>query len=286
MERKNKSLAVPFLPGDDLYYVVTGNQVDSGPGVFEIKYQKNGIGAIQIDTEGNARIVDGDSGTAELPVGPWNCLDEKSAMDWAKENMPGAVHLDGRSVTAIYSGPDGSRKAVAFGSTMSELEELVCAKPNTMMPDELGIMAVYDANARKETSPYSTFLNDSTGRPVDVIYGPYLLIAIKENAGTGFYEPVDVPQEMLDAMDRKPPENGAVGYDPAYWTRCDRMTVGMLKAFLSKLPDGAVLHCCGTDQAYLHYCVETGALSVDSESLEDLPEYEGREPAVLKGAER
>ena len=283
IKKPNKTLSVPFLPGEDLYYVATGSRTDSGPGLFEIKRQEHGIGAIQVDAAGQARIVDESSDTAELPGGQWHCLDERSALEWASENMPGAVRLDGNPVTAVYSGPDGVRKAISFGSTLSELEELVCSKPCTMQPDAYGIMAVYDANATRENAPYSTFINDASGRPAEVIYGPYLLIAVKMDDAGGFYHVTDAPGVLLDSLDRKPSGGTAHEYDPAGWTECRRATVSMLMDFLSRLPQDAVLHCCGTDTAYLHYCKETGALSVDCESLADLPEYEGREPALLKG---
>ena len=284
MDKNMKNLPVPFVPGDDLYYIQAGHQADSGPGIFEIKRLEHGIGAVQVDTDGQARIVDGETGTAEPPGGPWHCLDYASALEWAREQMPGSVRLDGKSVTALYSGPDGIRKPIAFGCSMSELEELVCSKPNTMSPDEHGIVAVYDAGATRENSAYATFINDASGRPVEAIYGPYLLIRVETDPETGFCVPCDLTQEQLDAAVRGS-GGGNSCYDPAYWIQASRMTVAMLKAYLSKLPDRAVLHCCGTDLAYLHYCPETGALSIDCESLSDLPEYDGHEPALIKGPE-
>lgn len=284
MREKNKNIATPFVPGDDLYYVVTGKLACPGPGIFEIKLQKNGIGSIQVDADGDARIVNADTGTAELPDGQWTCLDEAAALDWARKNLPGAVRLGGESVTAVYAGPDGTRKAVSFGCTLSELEDLVCSKPCTMDPDGYGILAIYDAGATRDTSPFMSFLNDAAGRPVDVIYGPHLLIGVEKDPETGFYVPKDVPPELLAALEGRSTGAGdGHAYDPAFWTEGVKMTVSMLRDYLSKIPDDAVVCCCGTDPVYLHYCPAANALSMDCESLEDLPEYEGRAPAVRKG---
>lgn len=74
-------------------------------------------------------------------------------------------------------------------------------------------------------------------------------------------------------------------YDPDAWTRADRLTAGALKEFLGRFPDDARVCCCGAGTVFLHWCPGTSTLSVDCEGLDELPEYDGRSPARLEGAE-
>ena len=95
-----------------------------------------------------------------------------------------------------------------------------------------------------------------------------MLIPVEKGAEGCFWTVRDT--EPGDLLDPKP--SGAYRYDPDFWAASNHMTMGMLRRYLDRIPDDAILHCCGTNEIYLHYCPGTDALS----------EYEARSPDILR----
>lgn len=64
-------------------------------------------------------------------------------------------------------------------------------------------------------------------------------------------------------------------YDVNYWKHGMNITVGQFCDYVKKnIPSDAIFHVCGDSQVYLHFSPEGNTLSVDHDSLSDLPEYE------------
>lgn len=278
------NIEASFAPGDALYYIMTEAENCPGPPLVQIKCDSHGIWAIQIDTEKNVRIVHELSDTPELPGGRNTCLDHESAFRYLTEHFRDSVYLDGRTVKALFMSGEGVSQTVDLAMDIATLDEHIRGRITTSEPDAYGTIAIYDGSADKSNSEFVTFVRDANGNPVDTIYGPFLLIGTRPDPETGLRMPADIPENISGArpISQDPPSE----FDPDYWCKGSRMTVRMLMEYLQSLPDDAVLHCCGTDIAYLHYSPGTKALSIDCEGLEDLPEYEDREPAVLAGPGR
>lgn len=279
-----KNIEVPFAPGDELYYVQVECDGAPGPAIAQIYKDENGIQEIQVGLDGAAGIVQEHSGKPEPAGGPWNCLTRSDAEDWLYGSHPGAIVLnkDGAPVKALYTGPGGTQAVIAFTGGLEGLSDLVHGTLWTMEPDAAGCVAVYDKTATKDGEGFSTFVRDGHGEPIDVIYGPFIIFGTELDPETNMRRLADIPATLLATAkgDGGKPD-GPCAYDPDRWSGARSMTIKQLKAFLEQFPDDAVFCCCGTDGIWFHYAPETKCLSVDVEDLADLPEYEGREPAVL-----
>ncbi len=63
------------------------------------------------------------------------------------------------------------------------------------------------------------------------------------------------------------------------------ITVFQLCAYLiENVSVDAIVHVCGEDIFYIHVEEEGSVISMDDNSLSDMPEYDGSEPDVLVGA--
>lgn len=73
-------------------------------------------------------------------------------------------------------------------------------------------------------------------------------------------------------------------YDPKYWKHGVNITVGQFCDYIKKnIPSDAVLYICGDNNVSLHFSPQGNILSVDYDTLSDLPEYENcaaREPVA------
>ena len=64
-------------------------------------------------------------------------------------------------------------------------------------------------------------------------------------------------------------------YDPKYWKHGVNVTVGQFCDYTKKnIPSDAVLYICGDNNVSLHFSPQGNILSVDYDTLSDLPEYE------------
>ena len=64
-------------------------------------------------------------------------------------------------------------------------------------------------------------------------------------------------------------------YDPKYWKHGVNVTVGQFCDYTKKnIPSDAVLYICGDNNVSLHFSPQSNILSVDYDTLSDLPEYE------------
>ena len=64
-------------------------------------------------------------------------------------------------------------------------------------------------------------------------------------------------------------------YDPKYWKYGVNVTVGQFCDYIKKnILSGAVLYICGDNNVSLHFSPQGNILSVDYDTLSDLPEYE------------
>lgn len=64
-------------------------------------------------------------------------------------------------------------------------------------------------------------------------------------------------------------------YDPKYWKHGVNVTVGQFRDYIKKnIPSDAVLYICGDNNVSLHFSPQGNILSVDYDTLSDLPEYE------------
>lgn len=76
-------------------------------------------------------------------------------------------------------------------------------------------------------------------------------------------------------------------YNPQFWKRAENVTVGKFCDYMSKhIPSDAILHVCGAEQIYLHLATDGNALSLDYDSLSDLPEYKDCEVGELETGEK
>ncbi|MDE5699573.1 MAG: hypothetical protein K2I96_19555 [Lachnospiraceae bacterium] len=65
-------------------------------------------------------------------------------------------------------------------------------------------------------------------------------------------------------------------YDPKYWKHGVNVTVGQFCDYIKKnIPSDAVLYICGDNNVSLYFSPQGNILSVDYDTLSDLPEYEG-----------
>lgn len=278
----------PVAPGDPLWRASSAGDAGSGPALVQACRSRKPVEAVMFSGGNVYAVSDGESrdklGTR------YACVDKASCVAWIRENMPGSVLMDGRTVTAVHIGPDGRKEPVSLECTVNAVEALFGSSDlATDAPDAAGTFAVYRKDASPDTASITTFIQDSRGNPVRALYGELLLMRA-EPSGQPEYEglllPAGLPEQILSAInDEGDAGRDAPAYDPSAWTSCRGLRLGAFKKFLSQFPDDAVLCCCGTDQVFLHWCPGTKSLNVDCEGMEDLPEYEGRAPAALGGLE-
>lgn len=72
-------------------------------------------------------------------------------------------------------------------------------------------------------------------------------------------------------------------FDPKHWKQCENITVKQFCDYLQKnVPGDALLFVCGDNRVYMHMESDGSVLSVDDNSLADLPEYENAEIQELE----
>lgn len=65
-------------------------------------------------------------------------------------------------------------------------------------------------------------------------------------------------------------------YDPKYWKHGVNVTVEQFCDYVKKnISSDAVFYICGDNNVSLHFSPQGNILSVDYDTLSDLPEYEG-----------
>lgn len=275
-----KTITIPFAPGDDLYHVACrpGDTTD-GIQIFEIIREKHGIDQICIGQDGRALILD--ETDAVKPGPPWYCLSEREALDWAKEHLSGTLRLTGKPFRALVIDACGCKYETIVDGSLNGILAMIGNDIRVMPPDDNGILCVYNGRQETDGAFASILIRDAAGHVVAALNGPIVLIPMEKDEKSCFYTVRDTePGELSD-----PRPSDVCQYDPDFWAMSDHMTMGMPRKYLGRIPDDAVLHCCGTNEIYLHYCPETDALSIDVESLSDLSEYEGRSPNILRDDE-
>lgn len=273
----------PVKPGDPLWWASETADDGPGPSLIQARRSDGAVEAVLFDGDGLSVVTD--SGNKETPGTQYACLDETSCLDWIKKNRPGAVLLSGQTVKAVHMCLDGTKEMIELECTISAIEQLFSTSSllsGTM--DEYGQFFICDAAANQTNTPITTFVRDTAGNPVLAIHGEFIRIRALSDEKSGMLSPVDLTDEVLAAMEEQDGNApSAAAYDPDFWTEAYGMTAGALKRYLDRLPENAVVHCCGTAQCWLHYAPATETLSMDCESLSELPEYEGRTPAFLEG---
>lgn len=274
----------PVKASDPLWWASETADTGPGPELIQARRSDNAVEAIQFDGSGLSIITDG--GNKEKPGTQYACLDEASCLDWIRTNRPGAVLLSGQTVKAMHMCLDGTKEIINLECSVSAIEQLFGTSSLLSGDmDEYGQFFICDAAGNQTNTPITTFVRDASGNPILAIHGEFILIRALRDEESGMLSPMDLTDEVLAAVDGQDGSaDGPAAYDPDFWTESRNMTVGSLKKYLSQLPDDAIVHCCGTSQCWLHYAPETKALSLDCESLSDLPEYEGREPARPEGS--
>lgn len=275
-----KTITMPFSPDDDLYRVACRPEnTDGGIQIFEIVRQEHGIDRICIGQDGRALILDGTD--AVEPGPPWHCLSKQIALDWAKEHLSGALRLTGKPFRALVIDACGRKYETIIDGSLNGILAMIGNDIRTMPPDNDGILCVYNGERAGDGALASVLLRDAAGHVIAALNGPVILIPVEKDMDRCFWTIRDTtPGDLSD-----PEPSGAYQYDPDFWAMSSHMTMGMLRRYLGRIPDDTVLHCCGTNEIYLHYCPETGALSIDVESLSDLSEYESRTPEILRDDE-
>lgn len=281
MNKKNApshTFTAPAAPGDSVWWARETATGGPGPVLVQAAESPGAITAVQFDKDGFHIVTD--DGVDE-PGGEYSCLDEAACLSWIKEHMPDAILMDGRTVKAWFTNGDGVGHGIDLRCTVDGIEDLFDSSGlASAEPDKAGYFPIYLEAANKENSATATFVRNESGDPVDVLYGPMLLLRTERDS-SGATVLVDVPVENVAVDQYAPPTE----YDPDRWTDMSGMTVGQLRTFLNGFPDNAVVRCCGSDEVYWHVASDGGSLSVDCQDLADLPEYEGRRPSRPGGAE-
>lgn len=71
-------------------------------------------------------------------------------------------------------------------------------------------------------------------------------------------------------------------YDSKYWKHGVNVTVGQFCDYIKKnIPSDAVLYICEDNNVSLHFSPQGNILSVDNDTLSDLPAYENRAAGEL-----
>lgn len=209
--RKNRTIAVPFMPGDPLWYVQDVSAGD-GPVLCEIRQDPAGIEQVTVNANGTFGIMC--DGTEDMPDTQYACLSPETALAWIRDNMPGCVLLHGKETKALLVDRDGERSVVTVSASVTALTDLVgTLSLATDEPDEAGYFAVYDQNARANGAPVSTFMLDADGNPVGCMFGTFLVLRAERDPDTGLLMPVDVDENILPVRQDDPP--GTVRYGQA-----------------------------------------------------------------------
>lgn len=273
----------PVKPGDPLWWASETADDGPGPSLIQARRSDGAVEAVLFDGDGLSVVTD--SGNKETPGTQYACLDETSCLDWIKKNRPGSVLLSGQTVKAVHMRPDGTKAVISLECSISAIEQLFSTSSllsGTM--DEHGQFFICDAAGNQTNTPFTTFIRDTYGNPVLAIHGEFILVRASWDDAADMLAPADLTDEVIDSVEGQDGTPGGVqAYDPDFWTEARAMTAGAMKQYLNRLPDDTVIHCCGTAQCWLHYAPATRSLSIDCESLSELPEYEGREPARLEG---
>lgn len=274
----------PVKPGDPLWWASETATDGPGPSLVQARRADNSVEAVLFDKDGLALVTDG--GNREQVDTQYACLTEASCLKWIKSNMLDAVLLSGQTVKAMHVDIDGTKEIIDLECTVSAIEALFSS--SSLMAGEMdgeGQFFICDTAGNQNNTTVTTFVRDRSGNPVSAIYGAFILMRAVKDEAESMLVPADLTGEVIQAVEEtEAGSNGAAAYDPDFWSDACNVTVRSLKKYLERLPENTVVHCCGTSQCWLHYAPETNALSIDCESLSELPEYDGREPASLEGA--
>lgn len=72
-------------------------------------------------------------------------------------------------------------------------------------------------------------------------------------------------------------------FEPKYWKPCESITVKQFCDYLkNNVPADAILFVCGSEYVYIHVEADGSVVSIDDNSLSDLPEYEERKIQELE----
>mgnify|MGYP003297337155 CR=1 FL=1 len=72
-------------------------------------------------------------------------------------------------------------------------------------------------------------------------------------------------------------------FEPKCWKHCENITVKQFCDYLkNNVPGDALLFVCGSEHMYIHMEADGSVVSIDDNSLSDLPEYEESELQELE----
>lgn len=279
----------PVAPGDPLWWASATGEAGSGPALVQACRSGKSVESVMFDGERVYAVTDG--GNPDELGTRYACVDEASCLAWIRANMPASVLMDGRVIKAVHVTSAGETELIDLECTVNAVENLFgSSNLATDAPDATGTFAIYRKDAGPENSFATTFLRDARGNPVRALHGELILLSAAPAAQAeyaGLLLPSGPSEQVLSAVpaDGTGQDAGPAPYDPSMWSSAEGLSVAGLKEFLGKIPDDAVVCCCGTDQVFFHWCPGTKSLNIDCEALADLPEYEGHEPAALPGGE-
>lgn len=275
----------PFDIGDRIYYVKTAEPEENGIPMAQIKSNENDTVQAILYTEADKCLIVSD-GEPMQPGEQYSCLSTDQAMDWIRWNRPSSLLLTGKkAIKAVLVSRSGERSIVTLYDDYDSIGAYVyMGSVACGHMDARGYAAIYDRTAHRSGAPISTFIRDQYGNPVDAMYGAFLLVRLAERADH-LYELEDVKEDVLPPAPDQEPCPGQDLYSPVYWKQMSDMTVDDFCRYLKDTyPGNARMAICGASTFYGHYCPDRNIMSVDRESLSDMPGYEDKEPEKKTGS--